>query len=114
MKSKVTAEDARQDWLQLVNAFRTEHAGKSTEITVFEPDRHSQLEEEGLPLVGISVDLTAGEATTMVMLGKGASDHLTHAIPRTTRITLLSSNQLEIEAADRSRSLVRCWEPAVD
>ena len=44
----------------------------------------------------------------LVILGEKTPDHLTHLIPRTVRITMLTEDPLEIESADRSRSLVRC------
>jgi len=100
----------RKDWERFLEDFSVEHEGWPTQMKVFQPDQTSRIEAHDLPLEGISVDLKAVEAVTEVMLGTEARDHITHIIPHTTRITELTEDEIEIEGADRGRTIVVCRE----
>jgi hypothetical protein len=96
------------DWMTFLDDFSVQHEGWSTELRVFAPDQTSRLEVKNLPLQGVSIDFEAHDATALILVGTEAQDHVTHAIPHTTRLTVLNENELEIEAADRSRTMLRC------
>lgn len=104
-------ELARSEWQDYLADFSAEHEGWQAEIEVLQPDQTARIQARGLPFEGASLDWKAGECTTAVAAGDKKSDHLQHQLPRTTRLTALTENEFEVEAADRGRMLVRCREP---
>lgn len=108
LSSKAPQDVPRQDWKEYLDGFNVEHEGRPTRIQAFQPDETSSLEAHDLPLEGISIDKSQSETFASVIAGEEAADHITHMIPRTVRITALSESELEIEAADRSVTIVSC------
>lgn len=106
--SKAPQDVPQKDWRDYLDGFSVEHEGQSTQIRAFMPDQSSRLEAHDLPLEGVSVDTSQSEAFASVIAGEEAAAHITHVIPRTVRITVLGKNELEIEAADRSVTIVSC------
>ena len=100
----------RENWKEFLDDFSAEHEAWTAEIQVFQPDQTSRIEAHDLPLEGISVDLKPDEAVASVTVGEQPPEHFTHTIPHTTRITALNEHELEIESADRSRTILRCRE----
>lgn len=99
---------AIEDWPRFLDDFSVLHEGQIAEIETFQSDQTSRLHAHDLPLEGVLVDLSPDHATASVIVGEKPSYHITHTINRTTRITALSEDELEIESADRSRTIVRC------
>lgn len=108
--SKAPQDVPQKDWRDYLDGFSVEHEGQPTQIQAFLPDQSSRLEAHDLPLEGVSVDTSQSETFASVIAGEEAAAHITHVIPRTVRITVLGKNELEIEAADRSVTIVSCGE----
>lgn len=106
--SRYPQEIEREQWPEFLNDFSNEHEGWDSEIRVFLPEDTGRIAAHGLPLEGISIDYKANECTTTLSAGTERADHLQRLVPRTTRIIALTRDELEIDAADRSRTLLRC------
>ena len=108
--SKAPQDVPQKDWRDYLDGFSVEHEGQLTQIRAFLPNQSSRLEAHDLPLEGVSVDTSQSETFASVIAGEDAAAHITHIIPRTVRITVLGKNELEIEAADHSVTIVSCGE----
>jgi hypothetical protein len=104
-------EIPRDDWEDFLNDFSNEHDGWTSEIQVLLPNQTARIAAQGLPLEGVSIDYKANECTAAVSAGTETADHLQRLVPRTKRITALNQDALEIAAADRTRTLLRCRRP---
>ena len=102
----------RAEWEDFLNDFSTEHDGWESEIKVSLPNQSARFESRGLPLEGVSIDYKAKECITAVSAGTERADHIQRLVPRTTRITEINKDSLEIAAADRTRTLLRCRKPS--
>lgn len=101
-----------EDWPTFLDDFSVLHEGQIAEIETFQPDQTSRIHAHDLPLEGVMVDLSPDSATASIIIGGKPSYHITHTINRTTRITALNENEIEVESADRSRSILRCRKAA--
>jgi hypothetical protein len=100
----------RSEWQGFLDDFSTRRDDWLTTIEIVQPGQTRRVEAaRDLPLEGISFDL--GEQITSLALGKDPAAHLTHTIPLTTKITLKTDAGLEIEAADGTKTVVRCRRP---
>lgn len=99
----------RGEWQEFLDDFSTQRDDWLTTIDIIQPDQTRRVEARDLPLEGISFDV--GEQVTSLSLGKDPAAHVTHSIPLTTKLTLKTDAELKIEAADGTKTLVRCRRP---
>src|SRR5438067_7524828 len=108
-----TREIPRHEWPSFFNCFSKEHQDWPTTIELISGDVGDQLEAEGEPLVGISLDPKgSAQGAIEVMVGARPDDNLTHTIASPTHVWIRDGSSavdeaLEIEAADGSKTLLR-------
>jgi nucleotide-binding universal stress UspA family protein len=86
---QVTTRFESYAWAERLEEFTRRNAGRQATIEVIDPDLGAQIEEKGLPFVGVSFDPRDGRV--QIMLGDDAADgrHLTRTIGGTTAIQVL-------------------------
>ena len=107
-----TARDIpREGWKDCLRDFSSAHEGWTVDLEVFQPDQTARIQAHGLPMEGFSLEGDSPDGTVSLSLGEEAAHHLTHTVSRVTRITVINENELEIDAADLGRVVVRCRRP---
>lgn len=105
-------------WIQALDAFSATHEGRPVSMEVLGPDIGAQPEIESLPLLGVSADRSAVDATlTITAAGAAESGHVTRIVHGVTRVYLERTDggddaALEVEAADGTRTILRLGVPA--
>ena len=106
-----TGDIPPSDWESFLNNFSASHKGWTTKLRVFQPDQTSRMEASNLPLEGITARLTRPDATVSIFLGALSTDHITHTLEHVAHVSAINEDEVEIEAADRSRSVICCLTP---
>jgi hypothetical protein len=107
-----TARDiVRENWKDYLKDFSSAHEGWTADLEVFQPDQTSRIQAHGLPMEGLSIEGDPPGGIVSISLGDEAANHLTHTISRATRITAMGEDELEIDAADLGRAVIRCRRP---
>jgi len=106
-------EIPRSQWVKFFDAFSRDHDGWPTSVEVTPRGKGKQVEARKLPFQGITVDMKPPDKdTTSIILDMQPNVHLTHTVPRTTRVILREDRQeLEIASATGDRALVRFQSP---
>lgn len=97
-----------EDWSIFLDNFSVEHRQQATSIQVLQRGRDSRLAALDLPLQWAAIEFAPDGAFLSIMVGKNGMQKRVHTIPHIARITVLNGNELAIEAADCSRTFVRC------
>jgi hypothetical protein len=97
-----TIEIERDDWLQFFKSFTRRHEGWLVTLEYLHPNLGDQIEVEGLPLGGISLETTDRDRIELSLFGN-QRDHLTHVIEGPRHVWLKTSDQgadevLELES----------------
>jgi hypothetical protein len=102
----MTTQIPRERWSQFLDRFSREHSGAPVRVEVLRGDLGAQLEVRSLRLNGI----TAEADVITIAAGDSPEDHVGHVIARPTKVMMKQRSGhdevLEIEAADRSTTLV--------
>lgn len=108
-----TQEISRNDWPAFFDSFTRRYEGWLADLEVFGSEIGSQVEEEQLPLEGITAELGNGKPDQIeIMLGAEAADHITHTITAPSGVSVEKTDEgadaaLAIKAPDGSTTLLR-------
>jgi hypothetical protein len=108
-----TQEIPRNDWPAFFDSFTRRYKGWLADLEVFGSEIGSQLEEQGLPLEGITAELGNGKPDQIeIMLGAEPSDHITHTITAPSQVGVEKTDEgadaaLAIKAPEGTTTLLR-------
>jgi hypothetical protein len=108
----MTTEIPAAEWSDFFRTFSQQHDRAIVGVEVMSPEVGAQVEGRELCFRGISTEPTKQPKTLFVSLETTQGDHVTHAVATPTHIWLEqtpagSDLALEIEGADRSKTLLR-------
>jgi uncharacterized protein DUF5335 len=106
-----TIEIPRNDWARALQRCSATHEGSLVSLDVLAPELGALPEVMNVPLVGVSFEF-GHDSVVFVSAGPSPTCHLTHSIPRPTRIWLERADDgsdvaLAMESADATRTIVR-------
>src|SRR5215469_9835588 len=93
-------EVPRGAWIKFFDEFSKERQGWIATVEVIGQDIGDQEEAAGLPLVGISADLKAGENRIDVAVGTRPDAHMTHIIDKPQIVELKPAEEPGHEAIE--------------
>lgn len=108
-----TKEIPRDEWTTFLDAFSKQHEGWLATLEILSADIGAQQEARDLPLEGLSfISIDSEPETIVISLGTAAEDHVTHVVPKPTRVWLEQNLEganaaLEIESEDDVKTLLR-------
>jgi hypothetical protein len=107
----LTREIPREQWIKFFDEFSKKHEGWIVTVEVIGFDIGDQEEANGLPLVGISADLKAGENRIAVIAGGRIDANVTRIIEKPARVWIkepktVADEAVEVESDDGTRTLV--------
>jgi hypothetical protein len=108
-----TQEIPRSEWPAFFDSFTRRYEGWLADLEVFGSEIGSQIEEEGLPLEGITAELGNGKPDRIeFMLGTESDDHITHTITAPSQVSVEKTDEgadaaLAIKAPDGTTTLLR-------
>jgi hypothetical protein len=112
-----TQEISRADWTIFFDTFSRQHEGWLATLELFDPDVGAQELVDQLPLEGVSVSCEAHDLEDIAInFGGPAEDHISHVISGVAHVWLEKTAEganaaLEIESADKSKTLLRFRSP---
>ncbi|MEN3333072.1 MAG: hypothetical protein V7641_2437 [Blastocatellia bacterium] len=100
-----TREIPREQWISFFDDFSKRHAGWIVSVEVMGSDLGAQEAATGLPLIGISADLKAGENRIEIIIGGRPDVDVTRIIETPKRVWWkppqgVADEAVEIESAD--------------
>ncbi|HLU66652.1 MAG TPA: DUF5335 family protein [Kofleriaceae bacterium] len=106
-----TIEIPPSQWTSFLDDLSRTHVDEPVSVDILREDIGAQTEIHHLPLGGIGADLKGPSASIAISAGPGPGESISHVIADPTALRLLRADSgedevLEIEAADRSRTLV--------
>jgi hypothetical protein len=104
-------EIPREQWISFFNDFSKQHEGWIVTLEVIGSDLGDQEEAAGLPLVGISADVKAGENRIVITIGGRSDADVNRIIEKPQRVWLkppqgVADKAVEIESGDGTMTLV--------
>jgi hypothetical protein len=107
----LTKEIPREEWIKFFDDFSKKHEGWIVNVEVIGSDLGDQVEATGLPLVGISADLKAGENRIEIITGGRPDAALNRIIDSPKRVWLkqpqgVADEAIEVESEDGTMTLV--------
>jgi len=108
-----TQEIPRNEWPTFLDSFTRRYTGWLADLEIFGPEIGSQMEEQGLPLEGITAELGNGKPDSIaIMLGADPNDHITHTITAPSQVSVEKTDEgadaaLAIKAPDGTTTLLR-------
>jgi hypothetical protein len=112
-----TQEISKGDWIVFFDTFSQQHEGWLATLELFDPDVGAQELVHQLPLEGVSVSSEAHDLEDIAIdFGGPSEDHISHVIRGVTQVWLEKTAEgadasLEIESADKSKTLLRFRSP---
>ena len=108
----MTTEIPVAEWFEFFQSFSQQHDRAIVGVEVMSSEIGAQVEGRELRFRGLSSDQTSQPPTLFLSLETTQGDNVTHAVPTPTHIWLEQTPAgadlaLQIEAADRSRTLLR-------
>lgn len=109
----LTRDIPQQDWQSFFDMFSRQHEGwRATVATLGGDVVGVGLEARGMPLGGVTLDITDGNRAIAIMLGDKDSGHLTHVVGKPKYVRLRQSEEgaheaLIIESADGTITILR-------
>jgi hypothetical protein len=105
-------EIPRDEWAEYLDSFSRQHEGWLVTVEVLGEEIGAQVEAGEMALAGITADLKGGGDVISIILGKGATERVTHNIARPTHVRIEQAESgadmaLQIESADGTATLVR-------
>ena len=106
-------EIPRNEWVEFLDSFSRQHEGWLVTVEVLGAEIGAQVEAQELPLQGITADLKGGgEDVISIILGGGATEHVTHSITGPTHVRIEQTEDgadmtLQIESSDGVTTLLR-------
>jgi hypothetical protein len=112
----MTNEIPMQQWAKFFDDLTKKRFEWQTKIEVISGDMGSQILDEGLPLMGITVEQKKDESFIGIIVGQDSAHHQTHNISNPTKVAYLSKEEnhggvVEIEEADGTKTLIHIIEP---
>lgn len=112
----MTQEIPRQEWAKFFDDLTKRRFEWQTKIEVISDDIGSQILDEGLPLMGITVEQKKDENMIEIIVGQDSGHHQTHNIKNPTKIAYLSKADeirgvVEIEEMDETKTLIHIIQP---
>lgn len=106
-----TREIPREQWITFLNDFSKQHENWIITVEVIGSDIGDQEEVSGLPLVGISADLKAGENRIEIIAGGRPDAHVTRIINNPSRVWHkqpkgVADEAIDVESDDGTKTLV--------
>jgi hypothetical protein len=106
-----TREIPREQWVRYFDDFSKNHEGWIATLEVLGPDIGDQEEARGLPLVGISADVKAGENRIEIIVGGRPDSDVTRFIdtPKSVRVKepeTAGDEVIEVESQDGTKTLL--------
>lgn len=99
----------KTEWRAFLESYGSRHAGRPTRLGVFETSdgvTHDYWLEDGLPLVGLDIELKAGKAEVEIFL-----ESFTHAIADATSLVSVADEEkelgIDISDADGKTTVMR-------
>jgi hypothetical protein len=108
-----TQEIPRNEWPAFLDSFTRRYEGWLADLEVFGSEIGSQIEEEELPLAGITAELGNGKPDRIaIMFGVDPNDHITHTITAPSQVSVEQTDEgadaaLAIKAPDGTTTLLR-------
>jgi hypothetical protein len=104
-------EIPREQWISFFNNFSKQHEGWIVTVEVIASDLGDQEEAAGLPLVGISADVKAGENRIVIIVGGRSDTDVNRIIEKPNRVWWkppqgVADEAVEIESEDGTMTLV--------
>lgn len=104
-------EIPREQWISFFNNFSKQHEGWIVTVEVISTDLGDQEEATGLPLVGISADVKAGESRIEIIVGGRTDTGVTRIIEKPNHVWWkppqgVADEVVEIESGDGTMTLV--------
>ena len=117
MQSKAdtdTKEIPREEWIKFFDDFSKRHEGWIVKLEVMGQDLGDQEEASGLPLVGISADVKAGENRIEILVGGRPDANFTRIINSPKRVwykqpKAAADEAIEVESDDGTKTLITFW-----
>ena len=90
-----TQEIPRNDWPAFLDGFTRRYEGWLADLEVFGPEIGSQMEEQEMPLEGITAELGNGKPDKIeIMLGAEPNDHITHTITAPLQVSVEKTDEV--------------------
>ncbi|HEY6245806.1 MAG TPA: DUF5335 family protein [Pyrinomonadaceae bacterium] len=111
-----TQEISRGDWTIFFDTFSREHEGLLATLELFDPDVGAQELVNQLPFEGVSVSEAGDLEDIALNFGGPSDDAISHVVSGVTHVWLEKTAEganaaLEIESADKSKTLLRFRSP---
>jgi hypothetical protein len=106
-----TREIPHEKWISFFNDFSKQHEGWIVTVEVIGSDLGDQEEAAGLPLVGISADVKAGENRIVIIVGGKSDQDVNHIVEKPNHVWWkppqgVADDAVEIESEDGTMTLV--------
>jgi hypothetical protein len=100
-----TVEIPAKDWSRVLDEFSALHAGAPVSLQLLAPDLGAQPAIRDLPLLGITAEGTARDATIAIAAARSDGEGLTHIVHSPTRVRIERTHDgadvaLQIESAE--------------
>ncbi len=90
--------------------FSAQHHGWLGRLELVQPGGTRRVEAQELPFEGINLD-SEGSDKVEITLEKDGANRIMHTVPGARKITLQSPDEIEIESADGTRTVLSCQAP---
>ena len=106
----------KENWKTFLENLSRRRYEWMTEVEVLSPENGNQTLSNGLPLNGITIEISGQNTSIDVSVGQTVGNHQTHMIRNPTRLAFLAGDPahgdvLDIEEADGTKTLLRFTEP---
>ena len=106
------------EWRTALDRFSLTHQGWPVTIEILSPAMGAQPEVIELPLSGISLSAPNDDPAIAVTMSRRAPEHITHVVEHVRRVYVDHAdgedNEIEVEASDGTRTLLRFLKPDAD
>ena len=108
-----TQEVPRNEWPAFLDSFTRRYEGWLADVEIFGSEIGSQIEEQEMPLEGITAELGNGKPDSIaIMLGANPDEHITHTITAPSQVSVEKTDEgtdvaLSIKAPDGTTTLLR-------